>query len=63
TKAIVTFTPEGILLKPITAVAIRHARGVLTPKREGKSFAEEWAAHKQEERALEDARHARHGTR
>ena len=62
TKAVVTSTPEGILLQPITASAIRRARGILAPKREGKSFAEEWAEHRKEEKKLEDMKLARHGT-
>jgi hypothetical protein len=36
--------------------AIRRARGILKRKPGGKSFAEEWAGHKQEERELEDAK-------
>ncbi len=60
TKAVVTGTSEGILLQPITASAIRRARGLLSPKREGKSFAEDWAAHKKEEKALEETKLARH---
>jgi AbrB family looped-hinge helix DNA binding protein len=58
TKAVVQATPEGILLKPVTAALIRHGRGILKRKPGGKQSAEEWADHKKEEKELED-RHAR----
>lgn len=54
TKAVVQATPEGILLKPVTATTIRKLRGMLKRKPGGKPFAEEWAEHKREERVLED---------
>lgn len=56
TKAVVQATPEGILLKPVTKHAISRLRGILRRKPGGKSFAEEWAEHKAEERKLEDRR-------
>jgi len=59
TKAIVEATPEGILLKPVTAVTIRRLRGILKRKPGDKSFAEEWAEHKREEIELEEAKYAR----
>ena len=59
TRAVVEATPEGILLKPMTAVTIRRLRGILKRKPGGKLFAKEWAEHKREEKALEKARHAR----
>jgi AbrB family looped-hinge helix DNA binding protein len=59
TRAVVQATPEGILLKPVTAARIRRLRGVLKRKPGGKSFAEEWAEYKAEEKALEEARYAR----
>ena len=59
TKAIVEATPEGILLKPVTAVTIRRLRGILKRKPGEKPFAEEWAEHKREEREVEDAKYAR----
>jgi AbrB family looped-hinge helix DNA binding protein len=59
TKAIVEATPEGILLKPVTAVTIRRLRGILKRKPGEKSFAEEWAEHKREELELEEAKYAR----
>ena len=54
TKAVVQATPEGILLKPVTAALIRRGRGIL---RRAGSLAEDRAEHKRQERALED-RHA-----
>jgi AbrB family looped-hinge helix DNA binding protein len=59
TKAIVEATPEGILLKPVTAVTIRRLRGILKRKPDEKPFAEEWAEHKREEIELEEAKYAR----
>jgi len=63
TKAVVQATPEGILLKPVTAALIRRGRGIL--KRAAGhgsqghgSLTEDWAEHKKQERALEE-RHAR----
>ena len=54
TKAIVEATAEGILLKPVTRWAIERGFGLLKRKPGGKSFQEEWAEHKREERELED---------
>ena len=54
TKAAVIATPEGILLKPVTRWAIERGFGLLKRKPGGKSFNEEWAEHKREERELED---------
>lgn len=58
TRAIVTATPDGILLKPVTRHSIERLRGILKRKPGGKSFAEEWAEHKREERQLEDRKYA-----
>lgn len=58
TKAVVQATPEGILLKPVTAALIKRGRGILRRTQGGKPLAEEWAEHKKQERALEE-RHAR----
>lgn len=62
TKAVVQATPEGILLKPVTAALIKRGRGILKRVSGGKSltqdWAKEWSEHKKQERALED-RHAR----
>ena len=57
TRAVVQATPEGILLKPVTAALIRRGRGILKRKPGEKPFAEEWAEHKKREKELED-RHA-----
>ncbi len=59
TKAVVEATPEGILLKPVTAVTIRRLRGILKRKPGDKPFAEQWAEHKREEIELEEAKYAR----
>jgi AbrB family looped-hinge helix DNA binding protein len=57
TKAVVQATPDGILLKPVTAALIRRGRGILKRTQGGKPLAEDWAEHNKRERALED-RHA-----
>jgi AbrB family looped-hinge helix DNA binding protein len=57
TKAVVQATPEGILLKPMTAALIKRGRGILKRAPGGKPLAEGWAEHKKQERALE-GRHA-----
>ena len=59
TRAVVTATPEGLLIKPVTSWAIERGFGLLKRKPGGKSFAEEWAEHKREERELEDRKYAR----
>ncbi|MFZ2639954.1 MAG: AbrB/MazE/SpoVT family DNA-binding domain-containing protein [Verrucomicrobiia bacterium] len=59
TRAIVTATDDGILLKPVTAVTIRRLRGILKRKPGDKPFAQEWAEHKAKEIALEEAKYAR----
>ena len=59
TRAVVTAMPEGILLRPVTAVTIRRLRGILTRKPGDKPFAEEWGEHKRDEIALEEAAYAR----
>ena len=58
TKAVVQATPEGILLKPVTAALIKRGRGILKRRPGDKPLAEEWAEHKKQEKELED-RHAR----
>lgn len=49
TKAVVQATPDGILLKPVTAVTIQRLRGILKRKPGDKPFAQEWAEYKAEE--------------
>ncbi|HUI06143.1 MAG TPA: AbrB/MazE/SpoVT family DNA-binding domain-containing protein [Verrucomicrobiae bacterium] len=63
TRAVVQATPEGILLKPVTAAMIERGFGLLKRKPGDKPFAEEWAEHKREERELEEAKLARHRAR
>jgi AbrB family looped-hinge helix DNA binding protein len=58
TRAVVQATPEGILLKPVTAALIKQGRGILKRKPGDKTLAEEWTDHKKQERELEE-RHAR----
>ena len=58
TKAVVQATPDGILLKPVTAALIKHGRGILKRKAGDKPLAAEWSEHKKAEKELED-RHAR----
>ena len=58
TKAVVQATPEGILLKPVTAALINRGRGIIKRKPGAQPLAEEWAAHKKEEKQLEE-RHVR----
>ena len=59
TRAIVQATPEGILLRPVTKHAIARLRGILKRKPGCKPFAQEWAGHKAEEKALEEAKYER----
>ena len=59
TRALVQATDEGILLKPVTAARIQRLRGILKRKPGEKTFAQEWAEHKAEEKALEDAKYGR----
>jgi len=54
TKAIVQATPDGILLKPVTAALIKQGRGILKRKPGGKPLSEEWVEHKKQERELEE---------
>jgi AbrB family looped-hinge helix DNA binding protein len=58
TKAMVQATPEGILLKPVTAALIRSGRGILKRRPGDKTLAQEWAEHKKQESELEE-RYAR----
>jgi AbrB family looped-hinge helix DNA binding protein len=59
TKAVVTATHEGILLKPVTSTSIRRLRGILKTKPGAASLKEDWAEHKKQERQLEERRHGR----
>lgn len=61
-RAVVVVTDGGILLKPVTKRAIARLHGILKRKPGGKSFTEEWAEHKNEERDLEEENYARHSS-
>jgi AbrB family looped-hinge helix DNA binding protein len=58
TRAVVQATPDGILLKPVTAALIKRGRGVLKRAPGNKPLTEEWTEHNRQERALEE-RHVR----
>lgn len=58
TKVVVQATPEGILLKPVTAALIKRGRGIVTRRPGRRPLAEDWAEHRRQERELEE-RHAR----
>ena len=53
TRATLTVTGDGILLKPITPATIRLSRGIVAKKPGDKAFAEEWAGHKRREMEME----------
>ncbi len=59
TKAVVQATPEGILLRPVTAVAVRRIQGLLKRRPGQQSLREEWAEHKRAERAKEEPKDVR----
>jgi AbrB family looped-hinge helix DNA binding protein len=59
TKAVVTATADGILLKPVTKWSIERARGIARRTPGGKPLASEWAEHKAEEHALEEGKYGR----
>jgi AbrB family looped-hinge helix DNA binding protein len=63
TRAIVTATDEGILLKPVTAAMIERGFGLLKRKPGDRPLADEWAEHKRDERQKEEAKYAQHGSR
>ncbi len=63
TRAVVTETPEGILLKPVTRHTIARLHGILKRKPGDKPFGEWWAEHKRGEKVLEEAKYARHCSR
>jgi AbrB family looped-hinge helix DNA binding protein len=62
TRAIIIATDEGILLRPVTAALIKRGRGVVKHKADDKPLKQSWAEHKAEEKALEEAKDARHGS-
>lgn len=58
TRCVIQTTEDGILLKPVTAALIKRGRGILKRRVGERSLGKEWAAHKKEEKSLED-RHVR----
>jgi AbrB family looped-hinge helix DNA binding protein len=63
TRAIVTPTSDGILLKPVTSAMIERGFGLLKHQPGAEPLAEEWAEHKREEREKEEAKYVRRGSR
>lgn len=59
TRAVVYKHNDHIVLKPLTAAAIKGARGLLKKKPGEKPLRQWWPEYKKEEKALEEARHAR----
>jgi AbrB family looped-hinge helix DNA binding protein len=59
TKAVLEVTPEGILLKPVTAALIKRGRGIAKRRPDDKPFDQWWAEYKAQEKALEEAKYAR----
>ena len=59
TRAIVEATPDGILLKPVTAASIRRLRGLLKRRPGAPALAEVMAEHKRTEKQLEEPKDAR----
>jgi bifunctional DNA-binding transcriptional regulator/antitoxin component of YhaV-PrlF toxin-antitoxin module len=57
TRAVVSATPDGILLKPVTAALIKRGRGIVKRKPGDPPISEWWAEHKKQEKELE-GRHA-----
>jgi AbrB family looped-hinge helix DNA binding protein len=53
-RAVVTATPDGILLRPVTRWAIQRGFGIVKRKAGAKPLSAEWAEHKRQERALEE---------
>jgi AbrB family looped-hinge helix DNA binding protein len=56
TRAVVTATSEGILIKPVTDAVIDSGCGILRSKEGAHSLAEEQALYKIEEKELEEHR-------
>lgn len=59
TKAIVQATREGILLRPITRASVKRLRGMPKKGPGDRPLAEEWAQHRAEQIAVEEAKYAR----
>ena len=56
TRAIVTTTSEGILLKPVTAALIKRGRGIVKRGPSEPPMSKWWAEHKRKEKELEERR-------
>jgi len=59
TRAVVYKHDDHIVLKPLTAAAIKGARGLLKKKAGEKPLRQWWAEYKKKEKTLEEARYAR----
>jgi AbrB family looped-hinge helix DNA binding protein len=59
TRAVVYRQDDHIVLKPLTAAAIRGARGLLKKKPGEKPLRQWWTEYKKKEKILEEARYAR----
>ena len=59
TRAVVYKHNDHIVLKPLTAAAIKGARGLLKKKPGEKPLRQWWPEYKKEERGLEETRYAR----
>ena len=59
TRAIVYKHDDHFVLKPLTAAAIKGARGLLKKKPGEKPLRQWWPEYKKEEKTLEEARYAR----
>lgn len=59
TKVVVEATPDGILLRPVTAALIKRGRGIAKRKPDTKPSGQWWAEHKSGEIELEEAKYAR----
>ena len=60
TRALVYGEDDRIVLRPVTAVTIERGFGLLKRRPGDRPLAAEWAEHKRAERALEEAKDARH---
>lgn len=62
TRAVVETTEDGtIVLRPVTAMAIRKGFGIFKRQPGDKPMSEWWAEHKKEEKQLEEAKIERIG--
>jgi AbrB family looped-hinge helix DNA binding protein len=59
TRALLSVTDEGIMLRPVTSAQIRRGRGIVKRKPGDEPLSKWWAAYRRTERALEEARDVR----